>query len=562
MRIATVRPEGVGATYLAGLLSPLLPHLRSCEIPLEDLDLNRPSRLVIEDFETTGLTGAWDSEDAIGGWYDFFRNFGASHKTGGRGGRWGLGKLVFTSASRVRAFFALTVRAEDDPPRPLIMGQAVLKAHKIDDARYDSHGFFARSEDAGELQLPVENLVEVARFVQACNLTRSQEPGLSIIIPFPSIEHKSATIGQELARHLLVNFFFPILSGDLVADVDGAEISAETFDTVVRNFGGEELHAGNLAAFVREMKEARERHPDVVLGNGWYGAIESAMPPRTLEDLRLRYATGGFIYARFPIQIRPRGGNVRSTSVEVFIRKTKPGEKAASICARGMLTVPGEAKSFFADGCFVGLVASDEAITSFLGDAEGPSHRNWNAREQKVRTNWYNADTSLRLVRNAPRQLYTALAAMVERTEERALVDEFWIPKVADSHPDTPARDTRKPRDEVDPPPPRLRRFVISRRPDGFAIAAGPGLQDSELPLRLRVRAAYDVMRGDPFKGHSSLDFDLASRENIDIDLQECRIERATPSSVVVEATSTGFKASFTGFDANRDLVVDARRVE
>ncbi len=339
-------------------------------------------------------------------------------------------------------------------------------------------------------------------------------------------------------------------------------MSESSFDALVKSLRADDLNAGKLAVFVREMKEAREQDPHVVLRTGWYNAIGSTIPSESLDALRTKFANGHLVYARFSIQVRPQTGEARETYVDVFLRKTTSGEQPASICTRGMLTVPGEAKKLHVEGCFVGLVASDEVITSFLGDAEGPAHTDWNAREQKVRANWRNPDARLREVRYAARQLYTALAALVDRTDERALIDEFWIPRAPHTRPDTPAPNPRGPKVTIQVPPARLRRFTISRRPDGFAIVAGPGLQDSELPLRIRVRAAYDLMRGDPFKKHSPLDFDLAGRDDIDIDLQECRIVRAAADAVVVEAMSPIFKASFTGFDTNRDLVVDARRVE
>ena len=510
---------------MANLLRPLIPHLQHCDIATEDLDLDHPSLLVIEDFGTTGLTGASEDEDAVNtNWYGFFRNFGGSNKTGHRGGRWGLGKLVFTSASRVRAFFALTVRNDDDDRKPLLMGQAILSSHKIGDARYDTHGFFAVPHEEGALQLPVQDNNEIARFVRVCNLQRRQNPGLSIVIPFPQIERRgAASVVHELARHLISNFFFPILSGDLIAEVCGSEVSAFSFNSLVESLGADGLNAGKLAVFVREMTKARARDPDVVLQTGWYNAIGSAMPNEILAGLRLRFADGNLMFVRFPIRIRSQTGDVSDTYVDVFLRKTKAGEQPASICTRGMLTVPGEAKKLYVEGCFIGLVASDEVITSFLGDAEGPSHTDWNAREQKVRANWRNSDARLREVRQAPRQLHAALAALVERTEKRALIDEFWIPRAASSPPDTATSDPRKRKSEFERPPSRLGRFAISRRPDGFAIVAGPGLQEGELPLRVRIRAAYDLLRGDPFKNHSPLDFDLGGREDIDIDLHECR---------------------------------------
>ena len=338
MQIAIVRPEGENAAYLANLLRPLIPHLQHCDIATEDLDLDHPSLLVIEDFGTTGLTGASDDEDAVGtNWYGFFRNFGGSNKTGRRGGRWGLGKLVFTSASRARAFFALTVRNDDDHRRPLLMGQAILSSHKIGEARYDTHGFFAAPHEEGALQLPVQDNNEIARFVRVCHLQRRQEPGLSIVIPFPQMERTgAASVAQELTRHLISNFFFPILSGDLIAEVCGSEVSALSFDSLVESLGADGLNAGKLAVFVREMTKARARDPDVVLQTRWYNAIGSAMPNEIIAGLRRRFADGNLMFVQFPIQIRPQTGDVSDTYVDVFLRKTKAGESlprsAPAVC--------------------------------------------------------------------------------------------------------------------------------------------------------------------------------------------------------------------------------------
>lgn len=56
---------------------------------------------------------------------DFWRRMGKSHKAGKSLGRWGLGKLVFSSSSEARIFFGLTVR-KTDPELSLLMGQPVI----------------------------------------------------------------------------------------------------------------------------------------------------------------------------------------------------------------------------------------------------------------------------------------------------------------------------------------------------------------------------------------------------------------------------------------------------
>jgi hypothetical protein len=561
MRIAIVQPTGEDARFLADLLQPLKLHLDSCEIRISDQDLEHPSLLVIEDFETTGLRGTWSDDDATSGWNDFFRQFGTSHKTGSRGGRWGLGKLVFTSASRIRTFFAVTVQVEDAQRQPLLMGQTILSAHKIGEQRYDSHGFFAAPHQDGELQLPVRDPEEIERFCHACNLERSNKTGLSIIIPFPVLRGAASAASQELSRHVLANFFFPILSNDLIVNVNKFEVSEENFDALIKNFGNENMNAGKLAGFVREMKLRLGLPPDLVLQSGWSNDIVAAFPPADLDSLRTRFRQGQLVNVRFPVELQHHRDGRRSSHVDVVIRRTSATEQAASICIRGMLTVPGEAGKFQREGCFVGLVASEEGVVSFLGDAEEPAHTYWNGREARLNTNWRAAPIRLAEVRKAPRELYKALASAAESTEDEALIDDFWVPDNQRSPSQSTQRKPASAPAERDPLMPSPRRFTIARRPGGFVVAPASGLQDEDLPLRIRIRVAYDLLRGDPFKKHSPLDFNLDSDDEIDVDVAYCRVLATSANVVVVEANSRDFKATFAGFDLNRDLVIDAQRL-
>ena len=160
VRFSLHRPDDAGrAALLAQLdLEQLCMRLRACATDLDSIAFPDPKLLVIEDFGTTGLTGSWTSMDK-GPFSDFWRRMGKSHKSGKSLGRWGLGKLVFSSSSEVRIFFGLTVR-KADPELPLLMGQAVLTTHDFDEQRFDSHGFFCRMSETG-MQLPITDASEV-----------------------------------------------------------------------------------------------------------------------------------------------------------------------------------------------------------------------------------------------------------------------------------------------------------------------------------------------------------------------------------------------------------------
>ncbi len=75
--------------------------------------------VAIEDFNTTGLTGHidWDYTNIKKKppYYRFFWSENQSEKGDGTRGRWGIGKVVFPIASKLRSFFAYSIREFDEP---------------------------------------------------------------------------------------------------------------------------------------------------------------------------------------------------------------------------------------------------------------------------------------------------------------------------------------------------------------------------------------------------------------------------------------------------------------
>ena len=201
--------------YLKGLRS----HLEAKESGLiERVTLTDPMDfLVIEDFGTRGLEGdIREDEDkrAEGKKNDFFyfwRNIGRAVEGTTARGRWGLGKTVFQAASRINSFFGLTIRRGN--PSKLLMGQSVLKIHWCDGSKHGPYGYYGLFE--GDFVLPFEEKQFVEQFSRDFSLRRNGESGLSVIVPFPDKEISPS----EIMRAVVSQYFFPILSGDLVVTV-------------------------------------------------------------------------------------------------------------------------------------------------------------------------------------------------------------------------------------------------------------------------------------------------------------------------------------------------------
>lgn len=545
VRFAISAINGSGRASFDEIVNGLSPHLRACGMPV--LGATEPLKtLVVEDFGTTGLTGSVDIKDN-GQFSGFWRRFGRSNKQGAKGGRWGLGKLVFPSASGVRAVIGLTRRAGDNGC--WIMGQAVLRNHTISEKEKDSVGFWCNDKGARP-GLPTNDSILASKLSQAAQLRRKSEPGLSLIIPALLPDITSDLLIAATVR----NYYFPILTGRLIVEVDDNEISEHSFESVSQSLSSE-LLPRSLLAFVRQLQEVRTAEPTLVLPPAWQlnGISADTLGPDATDKLREHYKGGNLLSVRAPIQVRPRSGPVTETYVDLFLKNATPGERVQTLVVRGSITVPTEGKKTNLPDAHAALVATDELISRLLGDAENPAHTQWNERAEKLRLGWEGGGLALRRVRAALPELYALVAERVERDDPLALVEFFSIPKSKDAGATPPT--TGRP---VDLPPASPKPFRIEKRAGGFAILPDANIKPDQFPMQLHVRCAYDVLSGNPYKRYSEYDFSLY-RHPIQISKVNADCWQTTDNEIDVVAHKEDFKVEVSGFDVNRDLIVEAQ---
>ncbi len=534
-------------TYWKDMFDPLLPHLGACSIDLAGIDLSRPRILTIEDFGTSGLTGAWDRKDE-GNFSDFWRRVGCSHKGGTKGGRWGLGKLVYSSSSQLGSFFGVSVALDDPSGAPTLMGQAVLNIHRIEGTDFVQYGFFAETGPGG-IPLPVRDPAKVEAFRQASGISRTKEPGLSIAIPFI----RDGFTESAFIPFVVKNYFFPILTGQLEVTVGAETITAATFDELARRYGGPELADGQLVRFIREIDTARKTPPEVTLSPTWTQNMETAVGEATLKDLRDAYGAKKLVHVRAPITLQPKTGSAEATYLDLFLRMADGGVAGRALAVRGGLTIPGESQSFRAGQVFGALVAQDKAINSFLGDAENPAHTRWTGTAGKLKDRWQNPSPRLQEVRRSLNGLHLLLAKAIERLENDALIH---LLSVMDAGQKKPLK-----HDIIKPPivPPiqsKPKAYSIASRVGGFAVKGVP-VPAASYPMQIRVRAAYDILRGNPFKKHSPYDFNMTNCE-LQYSFSGATYSATGPNEIVIEATDPEFSVEVKGFDPKRDLLVRA----
>lgn len=553
VRFSLHSPDDAGRRALLAQLDleQLRKRLRACAIDPDSFAFADPKLLVIEDFGTTGLTGSWTSMDKEP-FSDFWRRMGKSHKAGKSLGRWGLGKLVFSSSSDARIFFGLTVR-KTDPELQLLMGQAVLTTHDLEEGqRFDSHGFFCTLSKTG-MQLPITDADEVHEFAAACGVSRTQEPGLSIVIPYVI----GTITEQRIVQAVLRNYFFPILLGRLVVTVGAVTIDADTFAELARLHGGARFANGALAQFIGTMRSVRKNEiTPHVLPSTWVNTSMGTALGDHAKTLRERFQAGECLCVRAPLLLKQKDGRELNTKFDLFLQKAN--DDGDTLFVRDTIVLPAESKYFRGHRTMAALVADDKPICTFLGDAENPAHTSWSASAERVTAEWRNPLARLGELRGALQHFYDEIVSSLEAIDPNALIDIFSAKAESGARGVRPRGLVVRPPNPK-PPPPTEKAYRLIRLNGGFAIRGGASLKPDQLPLTIRVRAAYDVLRGNPFSKHDPLDFDFSKKE-LEVKATGANTSAHSPNALVIKASSRDFEVTVSGFDARRDLIIEASR--
>jgi hypothetical protein len=520
--------------------------------------------LLIEDFGTRGLTGDphidpeldVSNEDHRNDFFYFWRNVGRSNKGDVDRGRWGLGKAVFTVASRIRTIFGITRRVDDD--RSLLLGQSVLKTHVLGGQRIYPYGFFARFEKRSGLPLPIEDPILLDRFVDDFGVSRL-EPGLSIVVPH--FRDDELTL-DRITTSVVQQYFYPILRGDLVVEVvDGAHVQRIAADTI-DSLCGEGTAVARLCELTRwSLAQKVEMH--TLLPERGASAPrwdESVLDPALLPALRDRFAAGERLAFRVPILVKRKKARPASSWFDVYLEQDEALRKPEHHFIRRGITIP-EVRTSGEKAARSLIVIDDQSLSTFLGDAENPAHSDWSERADKVRTFYDHGASTLRFVKQSASFLMSLLDRPPVGRERDFLADLFSIDRPDEAlSDDLPARIAARRGDEGESregttggTPAAGGGVTIARIAGGFTIKA---TDPAMVGRTLRGEVAYRVRAGNPFRKHSPFDFDLLSSGNIAVQTEGARLRPTSVNAFEVVPSDPKFQISMKGFDPRRDLLV------
>lgn len=572
------KSHGLEPEYLEKLLKDQRIHAEAAGIDLSEIDFDNPRALIIEDFGTKGLTGKTDVKDDEN-FSDFWRRHGKSHKFGKSRGRWGLGKLVYSTTSGLGVFFGLTLRAND--PVPYLMGQSVLNLYTLNQKQYLPHSFFADQTNPDDfhtnIPIPIRDQSLVTEFREYFRLERTAQSGLSIVIPFPNASFDQSS----MIRVAIENYFYPIVIGQLSLVFDDIEITKNNIRDLAHRYA-KNMYS-NLDSLFNFLEEVSS-YPQVellTLKPSWSDDKrlgEDDFKENELGELRESFNNGRMCAIRLPIELKTKGAlgkGVVNTYITTFIKRPEEITQGRDLYVRGGLTLPGERK-FRSHKALGVMIADDEAICDFLGDAENPAHTKWNLATEKLGKKYVKPRDSVLVIKNALVNLYDVLAEVKEEKDDTALGKFFSMPVEAGSGNAKGGKKTPKEGGSKSPSTPEVPKLPsklieIREISGGFSISTPSGSDESLFPAMYKITLAYDDGTSNPFKSYRTADFKLGKGGKIqtkvyDQELPEFTIPNLVGSkldnSFVIFINRPPFMMEVTGFDPFRDLKVSARKLK
>ena len=569
----------------------LFPHLNESGIitPNENSPM---SYVVVEDFGTKGLEGD-ASYHGLGGdapdnrFYWFHRNTNRTNsKATKRGGSYGYGKHAFANASEIKSFFSVS----RDRNGVKIFGNAVGKMHEITDKIYFPYGDFGDFvvDDNGEILriMPSDSKDFFKIICKDFNLSRTNELGLSVIIPYPKRVYRD----EEIIESMIRAYFMPICQGKLEIIVDGSHemvINADTINKICDKMTWAGKPAGAMATTNRKCMNGL-----IELANWWNSdkANEVSLispsernitwsrdliPEDSYDTVRSRLDSGKPVALNIELPIFKKLENNRSpryptySKFTILMKKNESFGRSDAIWIRRYLSVPKPIHVPKKNGFVAIMISEDGELEELLRSSEEVAHTVHKVK--RIESDYKYGGEIIRFFRQSASFLIEYLQVKKELFEKDWIDD--WFPSEEIENTSKPKKRKRKKKpkettegeDEDDiiigpPQPPedltKSHSWELDKIPGGFSIHGDIKL---EVDYLFTVKMAYARDDGkDPIKKWKPFDFDV---KNLSIEESGIVVEKSEGNTIVFRAIgpTEEYSIDVTGFDVDRDLSVHCK---
>lgn len=524
---------------------------------------DRNEFLLFEDFNTRGLVGDYSAPYKPGeenNFVNFMYHDGVTGKGERKLGSRGVGKIVFTMASRIRSTFAFTIRADDEGRQSLLIGKNLLRFRELAGTLYAGRAYFLNAWRDGEARQPIFDDGTLDDFRLSFPIKRRKEPGLSLVIPFLD----QGVDANSLRFAIVAEYHYAILRGELQVELDDhGDVETFSADRLPR-VGNQQVDAEVALARWAVSLESIELQTTSPPSSSIQKLDESLVSEKIRTAISSALNHRDRVAIRVPLYIHPKDADPIATHFDVFLERAERHSSKPTFI-RELLPVSDVRDAKPASKVRGLVVIAPGPLADFLRSAEGANHTDWSPRTDRFQERYKGRLGEIRFVATAVSRL-VEIAFGNANEPVGGIATQFFssaISNVASTASGkakkTSGTDPETPPDDLDPKPPAL--YKVEQTNDGFTIRLndqGPASQ-GELPERLRVRVAYDVNNGSPWSRFDEIDFDFRKPKGIvrlsAIKSEIVRSDKGNRFSV--ESIEPGFEVIAVGFDPNRDLIVD-----
>lgn len=513
--------------------------------------------LIIEDFNTTGLTGYTQNlppkthEKENSNFFYFVHAEGSTNKAEGKRGKWGIGKVVFPKVSLIKSFFIFSNRISNNQLSTVALGQAVLKSHSIGDKHFQPDGWFANySDSTGYVELDEK---ESKALRDDWNLKRSDETGLSILVPFVNNQISA----EALKQSLIEQYFLAIINDDLVCKIEDETGNVTLLDSSTIGDQVQTLRFADqkkqqdfaqLVELAVKAKTGKLKSFKAKSQNFKSDETKNINVDNDLVEITDQFNLGEPLLLEIPLFVPLPGVEKEAEDKFHILLKKNQGNTSQVTYSREGILVPGRRAKYTKNAICLILVEAGP-LADLLGLSEGPAHENWAPEAEKFRAAFGSttkASQVISFVRQQPVDFINSLLASSEVMDSSLLSRFFKLPSESSSG------------EKVDDPgrlisqDPSVEQVRVSNFNDGFKLVDAGGT----LPVKSQVvvTAAYGVAKGNAFAKWSPNDFQLSelarSSKNI-------TLHTISDNVAIFEIDSPEFEISFSGFDILRNIELD-----
>ncbi|MDC0625784.1 hypothetical protein OAO46_00515 [Candidatus Poseidonia alphae] len=568
----------------------LFPHLEASGIKTPETS-EPMDYVVVEDFGTKGLEG--DSlYNGIGGeqpdnrFYWFHRNIGRTNEDDKkRGGSYGYGKHAFANASKIKTFFSVS----RDKDGIKIFGNSVGKQHQLGDKIFLPYGDYGELKNFGErgnIVIPSDSEKLFLQMQADFGLSRKEETGLSVIIPYPKDKYRE----EEIIESMIRAYFLPICQSKLVVEVEGSHTISINANTIA-NICDNRVWSGQPAG-ARVTTSRKCMNGLIELANWWCSGNANEIslhapsenniywnsdliPSESYDTMRSRLDSGKPIALNIEVPIYKKLENNRTPRVPsksrftILIKKDEAYGRNDAIWIRRYLSVPITSYLPNKKGYIAIMISEDGELEELLRSSEEVAHTEH--RVKRIESKYKHGGDILRFFRKSASILIEYLQIKKDLFEKDWIDD--WFPSEEIEESSKPRKRKRKkktqqtPEEDDDeeiiigpPPPPEdltdNHSWELQKIPGGYCIHGDIKLKVNYV---FRVKMAYARDDGkDPMKKWKPFDFDI---EKLNLESAGIEIEKIENNTIVFTAIgpTDEYSIDVTGFDIERDLSVHCK---